>query len=148
MQARAEIITTQVLLFEVELGEGMRAVHDCFNAFCTGYFANSFHRCDLASDVDLMRDQDKPGALRDSFFKCSGDLLELFRRNGNLDQLQFKAFSLLTLPQRGQHARIILGGGENFVAGLEVHASQQDLERLRSVARDRDLFAVAAEELC
>src|SRR5205814_9378319 len=97
-------------------------------SFRARQFADSFHRRDLARDINLMRDQDKPGAVADSFFKCRSDLLELLRRNGNLDQLQLKALSLLALPQRGEHARVILRGGANFVAGLEIHASQQNLE--------------------
>src|ERR1041385_3859269 len=92
-----------------------------------------------------MRDQDQPGAVVDSLFKCYRDLVELLRRNWNLDQLQLEAFPLLALTQRGQHAWIILRSSENFVAGLEVHAIQENLERLGSIARDRDLFAVAAE---
>ena len=93
-----------------------------------------------------MRHQNQAGAIGDSFFKGGGDLVEVLRRNRNLNQLELQAFAFLALAQRGQHARIILGGGENFVAGFEVHAHQQNLERLGSVARDRDLFAIAAEQ--
>ena len=72
---------------------------------------------------------------------------EVLRRNRNLNELELEVFPLLTLTQRGEHARVILSGGENFVAGFEVHAHEQSLERFRSVARDRDFFTVAAEQL-
>ena len=63
-----------------------------------------------------------------------------------LNEFQFKVFAFLALPQSGEHARVILRGRENFIAGFEIHAHEQNLERLRSVASDRDFFAVAAEQ--
>ncbi len=146
MEAGAEVIATEIALFEVELGEGMGAVDDGPDAADARDVADSFHRRDLAGDVDLVRDEDEASAIGDSFFKRGGDLVEVFRRNRNLNELQFEPFSFLALTQRSEHARVILGGGEDFVAGLEVHAHEQNLERLGRVTRDRDFFAVAAEE--
>ncbi len=146
VQAGAKVIATEVVLFEIELGEGMGAVDDSLNTAGTRHVANCFHRSDLAGDVDLVGDQDKPSAVGDSFFKCRGDLVEVLRRNRNLDELKFEAFSFSPLTQGGEHARVILGSGENFVVRLEVHAHEQNLERLGSVARNRDLFAVAPEQ--
>ena len=115
-------------------------------AFAPGQVADRFHRRDLAGDVDLVRDQDEAGAIGDSFFKCGGDLVEVLRRNRNLNKLQFEVFAFFALTQRGEHARVILSGGENFVAGFEVHPIEKNLERLGSVAGDRDFFAIAAEQ--
>src|SRR5664279_5254456 len=104
MQAGPEVIATQVRSFEIKLGKGMRAVHDRFYSFGTRHLADRFHRSDLAGDIDLMRDQDKAGAIGHAFFKRSGDLVEVLRRNGNLNELELKIFTLLPLTQRGQHA--------------------------------------------
>src|SRR5438874_1497852 len=146
MQTGAEVIATKVLLFEIELRERMRAVHDGLNAFGAGQVADSLHRSDLSGDVDLMCHQNQTRAVGYSFGKGGGNLIEVLRWNRNLNELKLQAFSLLTLTQRGKHARIILGSGENFIAGLKVHAHQKNLEGLGSIARDRNLFAIAAEQ--
>ena len=125
----------------------MRAIDDGLNTACPRHVAHCFHRGDLAGDVDHVGDEDEPGAVGDSFFKRGGDLVEVLRRNRNLNELKLEVFPFLTLTQRGEHARVILSGGKNFVAGFEVHAHEQSLERFRSVARDRDFFAIAAEQL-
>src|SRR5204863_10091936 len=58
-----------------------------------------------------------------------------------------EVFASLSLTEGREHARVILRGGENFIAGFEIPSHEQGLERLRSVARDRDFFAIAAEQL-
>src|SRR5262249_42086832 len=103
-------------------------------------------RSDLAGNVDHMRDEDEASAVSDSFFKRGGDLVEVLRWDRNLNEFKLEVFSFLALTQRREHARVILRGRENFIAGFEIHAHEQNLERLRSVASDRDFFAVAAEQ--
>ena len=147
VQTGAEVIATEVALFEIELGEGMRAVDDGLNAVRARHVADCFHRSDLAGDVDHVRDENESGAVGDSFFKRGGDLAEILWRNRNLNELELEIFPFFPLTQCGEHPRVVLGRGENFVAGFEVHAHQQNLKRLRRVARDRDLFAIAAEQL-
>src|SRR5437588_1254871 len=128
MQAGAEVIATEVLLFEIELCEGMGAVHNCLNSFGASHVADSLHRSDLSGNVDLMRNKNQARSTCNSFFKCRGDLIEVLGRNGDLNQLKLQAFSLLPLTEGGQHARIILGSGKNFIVRLEVHAHQKNLE--------------------
>src|SRR5438477_6188828 len=128
MQAGAEVITTEVLLFEIKLREGMRAIDNGLNSFSASHVADSLHGSYLSRDIDLMRDQDQARATSNSFFKGGGDLIEVLGRNGNLNQLKLQAFSLLTLTERGKHARVILGGGENFITRLKVHPHQKNLE--------------------
>jgi hypothetical protein len=124
----------------------MGAVDDGLDAAGAREVADCLHRRDLASDVDLVRDEDQAGAIGDAFFKRGSDLVEVLRWNRDLNQLQLEVFAFLSLPQGGEHARVILRGGEDFVAGFEVHTHEQNLERLGGVAGDRDLFAIAAEE--
>src|SRR5207302_8920562 len=109
MQAGAEVITTQVLLFEIELREGMRAVHDRFDTFGASQVADRLHGSDLSGDVNLMGHENQTRVVGYSFGKGRGDLVEVLGRNGNLNQLKLQAFPLLALTKRGQHARIILG---------------------------------------
>src|SRR5207248_2866780 len=146
MEAGAEVIATEILLFEIKLSERMRAVHNRLDSFGASHLADSLHGSDLSRDVDLVRDENQAGAAGNSFFKRCADLIEVLWRNGNLNQLKLEAFSPLTLTKRTKHARIILGGGENFITRLEVHAHQKNLERLGSIARDRNLFSIAAEQ--
>src|SRR5437762_6874012 len=100
METGAEVIATEVLLFEIELGEGMGPVHDRLDAFGASHLADRLHRSDLPGDVDLMRHEDEPGAIGNSFLKGSRDLIEVLARYRNLNELQLKAFPLLTLPRR------------------------------------------------
>src|SRR5205823_8625812 len=79
-------------------------------------------------------------------FKRGGDLVQVPGRNRNLNELELEVSPFFPLTQGSEHARVVLGGGENFVTWFEVHAHEQNLERLRSVARDRDFFAIAAEQ--
>ena len=124
MEAGAEVIATEILLLEIELGKGMSAVDDRLDPFRARHFADGFHRRDLAGNVDLMRHQDQPGAIRDSFRERGCDLVEVLRRDGNLDQLQLQVLAFFALAQSGEHARVILSGGEDFVAGFEIHSHQ------------------------
>ena len=96
---------------------GARQVADCFNW------------SDLAGDVDHVRDQDEASTVGDSFFKRRGDFIEVLRRNRNLNELELEVFPFFPLTHCSEHARVVLGGGENFVTGLEVHAHEQSLER-------------------
>ena len=116
MQAGAEIITAEILLLEFKLAERMRAVDDRFNAFRAGHLADGLYRCDLSSDVYLMGDQDQLRAIGNPTGKSGRDLIEVLWRNRNLDQFQLQTFAPLALAQSRQHARIVLGGGENLVA--------------------------------
>jgi len=87
-----EVIATEVALFEIELGKGMRAVDDGFNAAGARQVADCFNWSDLAGDVDHVRDQDEASTVGDSFFKRGGDLVEVLRRNRNLNKLELEVF--------------------------------------------------------
>src|SRR5438094_10644986 len=128
MEAGAEVIATEILLFEIKLSERMRAVRNRLDPFGASHLADSLHGSDLSRDVDLVRDENQAGAAGNSFFKRCADLIEVLWRNGNLNQLKLEAFSPLSLTQRGKHAQIVLGGGENFINRLVVYADQNYIE--------------------
>src|SRR5437868_15164438 len=102
MQARAVVIATEIVLLVRDLGEGMSAVDDGFNAMLARQVADCFHRSDLAGDVDHVRDENEPSSVSHSFFKGGGDLIEVLRRNRNLNELQREAFSFFPLTQSGE----------------------------------------------
>ena len=49
------------------------------------------------------------------------------------------------LLPRIEHARVVLVGGHDLVAGLQVDPELRDLQRLAGIARDGKLLGVAAE---
>jgi len=106
----------------------MCAIDDGFNAAGARYVADCFNWSDLAGDVDHVGDQDETSTVGDAFFKRGGDLVEVLRRNRNLNELELEVFPFFALTHCDEHARVVLGGGENFVAGFEVHAHEQSLK--------------------
>src|SRR4030095_372977 len=97
VQTGAEIVAGEILLLEVKLRKRMRAVNDSFDTSRTRHFANRFHRSDLASDVDLMRHQNKSCAVGYSLLKRRQNLVQVLWRNRNFYQLKHEALALLAL---------------------------------------------------
>src|SRR5689334_5049227 len=145
VQARPEVIATEILLLKIKLRVRMRSVDDRLDALRAGQVADLFHGCNLAGDVHLVRNEDQFRSTRDSFLERRGDLAEVLGRNRDLHHLQDEAFATFTLVQGRQHARIILRGREYLVARFEIHSHQQDLERLGRVARYGDLFEITVK---
>src|SRR4029077_2745245 len=112
----------------IELGERMCAIDNGSNAAGAGQAADGFNWSDLAGNGDHVRHQDEASTVGDSFFKRGGDLVEVLRWNRNLNELELEVFPFFALTHCGEHARVVLGGGENFVAGLEVHPHEQSLK--------------------
>src|SRR5260370_13027159 len=54
VKRRSEVVTIQIPLLEIELGERVRAVDDRFNATRSRHFADGFDRSDLTGDVHLV----------------------------------------------------------------------------------------------
>src|SRR5439155_23592120 len=69
----------------------------------------------------------------------------LRRGHGKLEPRYLDLVAPLPLVPRRQHARVILIRRDDLVAGLQVDAVLHDLQRLARVARDGDLFRIAAE---
>src|SRR5437016_13889824 len=106
----------------------MSAVDDRFYTVPPGHLTDGFHRRDLTGDIDLMSDLNQTSAGRDCVFECRGDFLNVLWRNRNLDEVELDAFALFALTNRSQHTSIILRGGQNFIAGFQIHPEQKCLE--------------------
>ena len=65
--------------------------------------------------------------------------------HGKIEARDLDLVAPRALVPRGQHAAVVLLGGDDLVARLEVEADLRDLQRLAGVARDGDLFRVGAE---
>src|SRR2546426_11447368 len=124
----------------------MRAVDNGLDAASARHLADGFHRRDLASDIDLMRDLNQSSARSNRFFEGAGYLVDVFWRDWNFDQVQLDAFALFALPHSREHASVILCGRENLVSRFQIQTEQQSLQRLGSVARDSNLFRIASKQ--
>ena len=80
--------------------------------------------------------------IRDLLFEQPHDLRRILGRDRDLELLHHDPLAALALLEGRDHAPVVLGGRDDFVAALEVVAVLQDLEALRRVARDRDLLGV------
>ena len=88
---------------------------------------------------------DHLGPRRNRGFDALVQIVEARRRHRKRELAEHDAVAALALQPSGDHARIILVGGDHFVAGFQIQAELYDLERLRRIARDRDLLRIAPE---
>ncbi len=93
----------------------MSAVDDRFNAVLPGHLTDSFHRRDLAGDINLVSDLNQTSARCNRMFECRSDFLDVLGRNRNSYQVELNAFALFTLADRRQHSSVVLRGRKHFV---------------------------------
>ena len=94
-----------------------------------------------------MAEQDQLRARRDGLLKAAVQVVHGGRRHGEGDGFEHDAFAALALGEGGEHARIVLVGGEDLVAALEIDAVLRVLQGFAGVARDGDLLGIAARGL-
>src|SRR3954471_24783861 len=100
----------------------MCSVYDRFDPARTRHIADLLNRIDLACKVDLVRDEDQFRFWRYSTLESRSYVVNVLRRDGDLDQVELEALAHFPLPQRGQHPRIVLRGCQYLVARLEVES--------------------------
>ena len=98
----------------------MRAVNHGLDAAAACHLADLADGRDLSRDVNHVRDEDDARARRQSRLERRRNLAQVFRRDWNLNGLQYDAFASLALPESRQHARVVLSRRENLVAALKV----------------------------
>jgi hypothetical protein len=126
-------------------GNWPKAVHDHLDAALASHLADALHREDLAGEVRDVADQDHLRLRRDRLLEALVEVVEALWRDREGDRLQDDAVAALALAPGGEHARVVVRGGEDLVARLQVEPELHGLERLAGVARDRHLLGVAAE---
>ena len=122
----------------------VRAVDDRDDAARARHARQVLHREDLPGQVGDVAEVQHLGARRDRAFEPRKQLLAR-RRHREIDLGDLDLVAARALVPRRQHAAVILLGGHDLVAGLEVEAVLRDLQRLARVARDRHFLGVAAE---
>ena len=85
------------------------------------------------------------GRRRDRADQPIGEIVHRWRRHGERDLRQLDAVAADALFPGVEHPPVILVGRDDLVARLEVDAELRDLQRLARVARDGELFGIAAE---
>ena len=145
VQADAVIVAIEVGDLEGEVAEGVRAVHDHGDVARVRHLADALDREDLAGAVGDVADQDQFRLGRDRLLEA---LVQIVHAEGGGTGNEIV---LRTMPSRRsrwrkvvEHARIVLIGGQDLVAGLQVDAVLRVLQRLAGVARDGHLFGIAA----
>ena len=136
VQARAVEIAVHVRKLERHVRERVRSVHDAGDA------PRARQRANLPDGHNLARHEHHVGhvnharARRDSLLEHPHQVRGVAHRHGVIQLLEHDFFAPLALLPSGNHARIVLAGRQDFVAGLQVQAKLRDLQRLAGVARD------------
>src|SRR5437016_918217 len=123
----------------------MRSVDDNFDPARASHLANLFHGKDLAGTVGDVAYVDDLRLRREALLDTLGQKVETWRRHGKLDLLQNDAVAAFTLQPGGDHPRIVLVGGDDFIARFQVQAKLDDFERLAGIARDGNLLRITAK---
>ena len=122
----------------------VRAVDDGDDAARASHARQVLHREDLAGQVGDVAEVQHLRARTDRAFENAVEILA-GRRHREVHLLDLDLVAPRALIPRRQHAAVVLLGGDDLIAGLEVDAVLRDLQRLAGVARDRHLVGIAAE---
>ena len=131
MQARAVVVAVEIRVLERKVREGVRAVDDHFDAALAAHLADSLDREYLPGEIGDVANVNDAGARRDRALEPLIQIIHDGGGTGKRDGVELDALAAFALPPGSEHARIVLIGGEHFVAGLEVEPEDADLERLR-----------------
>src|SRR5262249_53797998 len=145
VQARAVVVAIQIVVFIGEMREGVRAVDNRLDAARARQLADAVGRINLPAPVGDVTEMYDASARRDVALENLDDLILTLRRDGDGYFFDDNPFAPLALSPRGEHSRIILVGRQNLVARFQIHSELADFQGLTGVARDGDLFHVAAE---
>ena len=148
VQAGAVVVAIEVGDLIRKVAERVRAVDDGGNAARTRHLADAAHRKDLAGAIGDVAEQYQLRTRRDGALEALVEIVGRRRRHGKRNRLEHDPLAPLALPECGQHARVVLIGGEDFVAALQVDSVLRVFQRFARVARDRHLFGIAAGRAC
>src|ERR1700679_456155 len=126
-----------------ELSESMSAIDDGFDSPRARHFANTLHRENLAGSISDVADVDDLGLRRNGIFKYFHQIIHAGRRHGERELLKLDSVTALALLPGGDHAAVILIGGDHFIAGLQMHTELDNLVRFPAIAGNAHLFRSA-----
>ena len=139
-------LTIQIRLFEWELSKRVSTINNHGNPSRSSKFHDLLDWIDLPRHEDHLADEDEFGSLRDSPFERLDQVLVALGRGWHGDLNELNTLASPPLFDRCDHARIVLVGGQHFVARLQVYAEEAGFQRFASVSRDGDLFRIDAKE--
>ena len=128
MKGAPVVVAIQFVALHRELREGMCAIDD------DGDVVFAAESDDVADWIDLARHEDDVADEDQFSFWCDGSLIAVDKflfglrggGEGDLDELDSVAF--LARLEGCDHARIVLIGGEDFIAGLEIKTEEAGFE--------------------
>ncbi len=145
VETGAVVVAVEVIPLEREVGKGMGAVHEHFDAERPGKGDQLLHRHDVAAQVRDVGNLDDPGAGSHRSLEPVHDLLLVLRRNGERNLVEHDAIPADALLPGGDHSPVVLVGDHHLIALLEVETENHDLVGLGGVAGDGHFLGIAAE---
>jgi hypothetical protein len=127
--------------------EAVGAVDESVDAPLARHRAESLHRKDVSRRIGHVADQKDPRARGDGALDSRDQLVRASRGSGKGNGLEDDPIPRLPLTPGGEHPGIVLGGGQDFIALLQVEPELNDLHRLGGVPGDGDLLRIAAESV-
>ena len=125
--------------------KGMSAVHDCLYASGAREATDIAHREDLTGQVRDMAEVDHLRPRGDRTLKPVDEILHAGRRRREWDLSEHQSFTPRALVPCGEHATVILVGGQDLVTSLEIEAELCDFQGLTGIAGDGHFFGITSE---
>ena len=128
VKAGAVIIAIEIFVLKCEMGIGMGAVYNHGNSFFTRHLHHFFDRHDLAGDIDDVAHENHARARSNIFLEETNDLVRVFRRHGQGKLNELDTVTTFALFERSNHAPVVVGRRQHFIAGFQVDTELADLE--------------------
>src|SRR5580704_18805353 len=105
-------------MLERKLGKGVGAIHYHLNPPGPAHLDDLLHWENLTGSIRDMADMNHLGARCDRFFNPARQIIHARRRHLKRYLLEHDAVPALALLPRGDHAAVVLIGGDHLVATL------------------------------
>ena len=145
MQARAVVVAVQIGVLECKVPEGMCPVHDDLDSAPPPQLDNRLDGENLPVDVRDVADQDDLRLRGDVLLEQPEQLLRVVRWSGNGERLEDNPLAQGALPERVEHARVVVAGAEDLVPAFEIHPVEIDFQRFAGVAGNGQFLRIASE---
>ena len=144
MQAAAVVVAVEVAYLEFDMGECMCAVYHHWHFFLVRHIAYLSHGQYLTRDVHHVADHQQLGLWGNGGCIPVYNFLVVLRVYGQGYGLVYHAIPFGYLPEHIQHGSIVLLSHHGLIALLPVHAADDHIQRLGSIAGDDELISTTA----
>ncbi len=146
VEARAVVVAAEVRDPEVEMREGVGAIHHHRHAVRVRHVADFPDREDLPRDVHQVGHHQEPRAGTEAALVEPDNLVVGRGMPGQGHDAVDDPVAPRLHPEHVEHGAVILGGHHRLVPGLPLDAGNHGVERLGGVAGDDELLGCAAGE--